>query len=166
MSSVVLDLLVATVIVIGLVGAVVQVLPGGLLVGMAVVVWGVVVGGVTGWAAAAVAVVLTGGAMVLKYLLAGRYLRARGVPNRSLAVGAALGVVGFFVIPVVGLVVGFVGGTYLAELQRLRDGAAARRATGHALRATGIAILVELGAALITATAWLAAVLLVRAGSG
>ena len=43
--------------------------------------------------------------------------------------GALLGIVGFFVIPVVGLVIGFVVGVYLAEWYRLRDVARAWRAT-------------------------------------
>ncbi|MBC9226617.1 DUF456 family protein [Aeromicrobium sp. 636] len=162
MSGVVFDLVIALVIVLGLVGAIVQVVPGGFVVGGAVIVWGIVTGGATGWTVAALALVLTLAAMGLKYLLAGRYLQRRGVPNRSLVVGAVLGVVGFFVIPVVGLFVGFAGGTYLSELQRLGDEPAARRATGHALRATGIAILVELTGALLTAGAWLVAVLVVR----
>ncbi|GAA3545427.1 hypothetical protein AFL01nite_15490 [Aeromicrobium flavum] len=162
MSSLVFDLLIALVIVAGLVGAVVQIVPGGLVVGLAVVVWGAVTGGTLGWTVAALSVVLAVAGIVLKYLLAGRYLQRRGVPNRSLLVGAVLGVVGFFVIPVVGLFIGFIGGTYLSELQRLGDAQAARRATGHAMKATGISILVELALALVTALAWLGAVLVVR----
>ncbi len=161
-GHVVLDIVVALAILIGLAGAVVQVIPGGLVVGGAVVVWGVVTGGTTGWTTAAFALLLTLTGIVLKYLIAGRYLRRRGVPNRSLVVGALLGVVGFFVIPVVGLFIGFIGGTYLSELHRLRDERAARTATGHAMKATGISILVELAAALLTTVAWLAAMVVVH----
>lgn len=162
MNSVLLDVLVALVIAIGLVGAVIQIIPGGLVVGGAVVVWGVVVGGAAGWTVVVVAVLLAVAGMLLKYLIAGRYLKLRGIPNRSLLIGGVLGIVGFFVIPVVGLFVGFIGGTYLAELARLRDEKAARTATGHAMRATGISILVELTAALFTTMAWLTALLVVR----
>lgn len=156
-GHVLLDVVVAVVILVGLVGAVVQVIPGGLLVGGAVVVWGAVTGGALGWSTAAVALVLTAVAMVLKYLLAGRYLKRRGVPNRSLVVGAVLGVVGFFVIPVVGLFIGFLGGTYLAELHRLRDQRQAWSATVHAMKATGLSIAVELAFALLTTTLWVVA---------
>ncbi len=162
MDGIVLDLLVAVAILFGLAGAIVQVVPGGLVVAGAVVLWGVVVGGTTGWTVVAIAVVLALVALVLKYLLAGRYLKSKGVPNRSLVIGALLGIVGFFVIPVVGLFVGFIGGTYLSELQRLRDEPAARRATGHAMRAAGISIMVELTAALTTAVVWFVAALVVR----
>jgi len=161
-SSVVLDLLVALAILVGLVGAIVQVIPGGLVVGVAVFTWGAITGGTAGWTVAVLAAALTVGGVVLKYLVAGRYLKRRGVPNRSLLVGAVLGVIGFFVIPFVGLFIGFIGGTYLSELQRLGDPVAARRATGHAMRATGISILVELTLALLTALAWLLALLSVR----
>lgn len=152
-----LDVVVALVIVAGLIGAIVQIIPGGLLVGGAVMVWGIVTGGATGWSVAVVALVFTLIGLVLKYLLAGGYLKRRGVPNRSLLVGAVLGVAGFFVIPVVGLFVGFIGGTYLAEYARLNDTSAAWRATVHAMKATGISILVELTAALMTTAVWAAA---------
>ena len=42
-----------------------------------------------------------------------------GIPTSTLLLGGVLGVVGFFVIPVVGLLVGFVLGVYLAELSRV-----------------------------------------------
>lgn len=161
-----LDLVVGLVVLVGLVGAVVQVIPGSTLVGAAVLVWGLVTRGAAGWSVAAVAVLVTAGAQVVKYLLAGRFLRARGIPGRSLLIGGVLGVVGFFAIPVVGLVVGFVGGTYLAEWYRLREQRAAWRATVVALQATGLTILVELFAALVVAAAWVVAAVAVGVGAG
>ena len=141
-------------VLVGLVGAVIQVIPGSTLVGGAVLVWGLITRGVPGWSVAGVAVLVTVGAQVVKYVLAGRYLRSRGIPGVSLLVGGAVGVVGFFVIPVVGLVVGFVAGTYLAEWYRLRQHAPAWRATVVALKATGLTILVELFAALLVMACW------------
>jgi uncharacterized protein YqgC (DUF456 family) len=149
-----LDVVVGLVVLVGLVGAVIQVIPGSTLVGGAVLVWGLLTRGVPGWSAVVVAVLVTVGAQVVKYVLAGRYLKARGIPSRSLLVGGALGVVGFFVIPVVGLFVGFVAGTYLAEWYRLREHVLAWRATVVALQATGLTILVELSAALVVAASW------------
>jgi uncharacterized protein YqgC (DUF456 family) len=66
------------------------------------------------------------------------------VPNRTLIVGGVLGIVGFFVIPIVGLVVGFVLGVFLAEQVRLRDTRQAWPSTKHALKATGLSMLIEL----------------------
>jgi uncharacterized protein YqgC (DUF456 family) len=153
------EVVVGLVIAVGLFGVVVQVLPGALLVLGAVAVWAVVTGGTAAWVVLGVALVATVVAGVAKYLVAGRYLTRTGVRNRVLVVGGVLGVVGFFVIPVVGLPVGFVGGVYLAEriLERHPHGDA-WRATVAALRATGITILIELAGALVATGAWLAGV--------
>jgi len=153
------EVLVGLVIVVGLVGVVVQVLPGALLVLGAVVVWGVVTGGVAGWTVAVVALLVTAAAEVGKYFLAGRHLKRAGVPPSTLIWGGILGIVGFFVIPVVGLPVGFLLGTFLAELVRLRDGATAWRATIAALQATGLTILVELAGALLSTAVWVVGLL-------
>ena len=74
-------------------------------------------------------------------------------PDPTLLLGAVLGVVGFFVIPVVGLVIGFVLGVYLAELNRVGT-AAAWPATVHALKAVGLSMLIELVACLLAAATW------------
>lgn len=155
----IVDLLAGVVIVIGLVGAVIQVIPGLLLVGGAVTIWGAVTGGALGWGLAIVALLVTVLGTVLKYLLAGRYLQRQGVAARSLMAGAIVGIVGFFVIPVIGLPAGFVLGTYLAEWQRLRDQSAAWAATIAAMRATGLSILIELAAALMLSVAWIIALI-------
>lgn len=154
------EVLVGLVLLVGLVGVVVQVLPGALLVLGGVLVWALVEGTGLAWAVAAVAVVATVVAGVVKYLVAGRHLKSAGVPNRTLVLGGLAGLVGFFVLPVVGLPVGFVGAVYLVELHRLRDRGRAWRATVAALAATGLTILVELAGALVASAAWLAAVLL------
>ncbi|TRW43553.1 DUF456 domain-containing protein [Georgenia yuyongxinii] len=148
------ELLVGAVILVGLVGAVVQLYPGALLVLGAVGVWGVVTGGVVGWSVLVIAALAVLGTGVAKYLLAGRYLTRAGVPGRTLLVGGVLGVVGFFVVPVVGLPLGFVLGVFLAELGRRRNQGEAWRATVVAMKATGLTILIELAGALVATGAW------------
>jgi uncharacterized protein YqgC (DUF456 family) len=95
---------------------------------------------------------------VVKYLLPGRRLRDSGVPGRTIAVGVVLGVVGFFVIPVVGLFLGFVLGVYLAELARLGGHERAWPSTRHALTAVGWSIVIELATGLLAAAVWIGAV--------
>ncbi|HET6562065.1 MAG TPA: DUF456 domain-containing protein [Marmoricola sp.] len=154
------DLLAGLAIVVGLVGIVVPFLPGTLLVAAAVLGWAVAVGEPLGWSLAAAALVVLALGTVVKYAVPGRSLKVAGVPNRTLLLGAALGVIGFFVIPVVGLVVGFVAGIYLSEAQRLgRE--AAWPATKVALRAVGLSILIEVAAALVATALWLTAVVVV-----
>jgi hypothetical protein len=113
------EVLVAVVVAVGLVGVVVPLLPGALLAWSAIVVWGFTVGTATGWAVVGVATALMAVGQIAKYTIAGRGLRADGVPNRSLVVGGLVAIVGFFVVPVVGVVIGFVLGVYASEVQRV-----------------------------------------------
>ncbi len=149
-------------VVIGLVGIVVPVLPGLLLVWGGVAVWALATRSTVAWVALAIVTLVVAAGSAAKYLLPGRRLRESGVPWVTLAAGAALGVVGFFVIPVVGIVVGFVLGIYLAERARLRTHAAAWPSTWGALKAVGWSILIELAAGLLAAAAWVVAMLLDR----
>jgi uncharacterized protein YqgC (DUF456 family) len=147
------------VIAVGIAGVVVPVLPGALLVWVAIVVWAVAVGSATAWAVLAVATVLIAGGQVVKVLVPGRRLRDAGVVRRSILVGLVLAGVGFFVVPVVGFFIGFPLGIYAAERQRLRGHRAAWRSTQQALRAIGLSMLIELSATVLAAGVWLAAIL-------
>jgi uncharacterized protein YqgC (DUF456 family) len=152
--------LVAVAIAVGIVGIVVPVLPGTLLVLGAILVWAVEVGTGTAWVVFGVATTFLVLGTVVKYAVPGRRLRATGVPTSTLLVGALVAVVGFFVVPVVGLLLGFVLGVYLAE--RGRVGAdQAWPSTKHALRAVGLSILIELVAAVLAAATWVVGVLVV-----
>ncbi|NLF04186.1 MAG: DUF456 domain-containing protein [Actinomycetales bacterium] len=153
------ELLVGLAILVGLFGVVVQVLPGSLLVLGAILVWAIVTGGAAAWIVLAVAVVAVVGANVWKYFLAARHLTAADVPSSTLWWGGLGGVVGFFVIPVVGLVVGFLLAVYVAEYVRRREARPAWHATVVAMKATGLTILVELGGALIATGAWIVGLL-------
>jgi uncharacterized protein YqgC (DUF456 family) len=139
---------------VGLLGIVVPVLPGPILIVAGVAVWAVPRGDAVGWAVLGVAVGVTALGQVVKYVLPGRRLKAAGVPTSTLVTGGVLGVVGFFVVPVVGLVLGFVLGVWLAETVRLPDRAAAWTSTRGALSAVGASILIELLAGLLAAAAW------------
>jgi len=148
------DFLAGLAIAVGLVGIVLPLLPGTLLIAAAVVLWAFAVGEATGWAVAVLALLLLGAGTVVKYLLPGRHLKTSGIPTRTLAAGGVLGVIGFFVVPVVGLPLGFVLGVYLSEAQRLGLDSA-WPATKITLKAVGASILIELAAGLVAALIWL-----------
>ena len=152
--------LVGVAILAGLVGVLLPMLPGLLLCWGAVLVWALVERTAVAWTVLAVATLLFATSQVVKYLVPGRRLRSAGVPWGSMAAGGVLAAVGFFVIPVVGAVAGFVGGVYGAERLRLHTHAAAWPSTVRALRAVGLSVLIELVAGLLIGTVWLAAVLL------
>jgi uncharacterized protein YqgC (DUF456 family) len=151
------EVLVGLAIIVGLAGIIVPVLPGAVLIGAAILAWAFHVDTRTGWVVLVVALGWLLAGAVLKYVVPGRRLSEAGVPNRTLWAGAALGIVGFFVIPVIGLFVGFVVGVYAAERARL-GGAAAGASTRAALRAAGVSILIELVSGTAAAATWAAGV--------
>ena len=152
------EVLVGLVILVGLIGVVVPILPGTLLVFGAILVWAIMTGGATAWtvfALSALALVVTG---IVKYTWPGKRMKSGGVPNLSVVVGGVVGIIGFFVIPVVGFLLGFIVGKYLAALSRRRRYDIAWSSTLHAVKAVGLSMLVELFGALIAAGLWLGAV--------
>ncbi|MEP7765678.1 DUF456 domain-containing protein [Sanguibacter sp. 25GB23B1] len=154
-----LELLVGLAILVGLFGAVTQIIPGSIIVLAAVGVWAAFTGGAVAWVVFSVGFAAVVAAAIVKYVLAGRHLKNAEVPGSTLVVGGVLGIVGFFVVPVVGLPLGFVGGVYLAELSRRRDQRLAWTSTKAALAATGITIVVELAGALVATGAWVVGLL-------
>lgn len=151
--------LVGVAIFVGIVGIVIPILPGAILSLAAILVWALVEQSPTGWIVLSAAVVLIGASQVVKYIVPERRLRESGVPRRSILIGVLLGIVGFFVIPVVGMFIGFPLGVYASERQRLGAHAHAWTSTKHALRATGLSILIELIGTSLAAAVWLTAVL-------
>lgn len=117
-------------------------------------VWGVVAGGVWGWSLAVFAVALVALATLLKYLIPARWMRDGGVPAIVLVAGAVGGIIGFFVIPVVGIIVGFLLGVFLAEWIRVRSLREAWPTTVTAMKAAGLSLLIDLASILIVGAAW------------
>jgi len=145
-------------IVVGIFGVIIPVLPGLLLCWAGVLAWAIFADGGAGkWVVFAIVTLIAGGGTVVKYTWPGRNLKRSGVPNRTLLAGGLLGLVGFFVIPVVGLVVGFILGVWLAESVRLGDSRRAWPSTKEALKAAGLSTLIELAAALAIGITWVVA---------
>ena len=153
------EILAAVAIAVGVAGIIVPVLPGTVLVLGAILVWALEVGTTTAWLVFAFAATFLVLGTVVKYLVPGRQLKSSGVPSRTLVAGGVLAFVGFFVVPVVGMLLGFVLGVYVAE--RARVGAAgAWPSTRAALRAVGVSILIELTAAFLAVATWVVGVVL------
>ena len=153
------EILVAIAIAVGIAGIIVPVLPGTVLVLGAILVWALEVGTTTAWLVMAFATTFLVLGTIVKFLVPGRQLKSSGVPNRTLVAGGLLAFVGFFVIPVVGMFIGFVLGVYAAE--RARVGAAgAWPSTKAALKAVGVSILIELVAAFLAVATWVVGVVL------
>ena len=154
-------LLVAVVIAVGLVGILVPLIPGSILIFGAIAVWAYVEGTTVAWVTLGVATLALAAALLVKYLWPMKRMRGADVRTFSLFTGAVLGVVGFFVIPVVGLVVGFVLGVFLAELTLRGNSRLAWASTVHAIKGVALSVGVELAGALVATMVWVVGVLLV-----
>jgi len=150
------SLLIGLVMVVGLVGVVVPVLPGTALVLAAGVAWALLVveGGTGRWVVVGVMAALFLAGLVLKVALPGRRLSGQ-LPRSTLQLGALGAAVGLVVLPPFGLLLGAVVGTYAAEARRLGPGAPARRSTVRVLKAVGLGVLAELTAAVLMIGTWL-----------
>jgi len=138
-------------VIAGLVGIVVPVLPGLLLVLSGVLLWALMEGTGLAWGIFVASLLVAVAGYVLQYTLPGRRMRERGVRSSTLALAVVFGIVGFFVIPVVGALVGFVLGIFVVEMGRTRDRAQAWVRTKHALVAVLHSIGIELAAGLVIA---------------
>jgi uncharacterized protein len=154
--------LVALAIAVGIIGIVVPLLPGTLLVFAAIAVWAVMENNLTAWVTLGVVTVLLGATALIKYTWPVRRMRDADVRTLSLVSGGVLGVIGFFVIPVIGLVIGFVLGVYLAELGKRGDQRVAWASTKHAIKGVALSMGVELAGALLATVAWVAGVYLTQ----
>ncbi len=150
-ADILTSVLVGIAVLIGCLGIIVPVLPGSILIGIGVLIWAIVIGTPAAWIVFAIVAVLVAAGMSASLVLTGRKLKEMSVPNRSVMLGGVLAIVGFFVIPVVGLPVGFVLGLYLAELSRLKDPKVAWGSSWGSIKAIGIGTVIELGLALLAA---------------
>ncbi|WP_127504331.1 DUF456 domain-containing protein [Actinoplanes solisilvae] len=151
----VINLIAGVAIAAGVVGVVVPVLPGLLLSWGGVLFWAILGDGdgAVRWLTLGVVTALALLGALIKYMVPGRRLKHAGIPGSALLAGGVLGVIGFFVVPVIGLPLGFVLGIYLVERARLGPGRA-WPSTKQALAAAGLSMLIEFTTALAVAVIW------------
>jgi uncharacterized protein YqgC (DUF456 family) len=150
--------LVALAIAVGLVGILIPLLPGTVLVFGAILVWALFERTTVAWVTLGVVAALLAATMLVKYLWPMRRMKSADVGTLSLVAGGVLGIIGFFVVPVLGLVIGFVLGVYLAELAKRHDQRVAWTSTKHAVKGVALSVGVELAGGLFATVAWVVAV--------
>jgi uncharacterized protein YqgC (DUF456 family) len=152
--------LVALAMAIGVVGTVVPLVPGLALVWAAPLAYGLIEGfGTTGTVAFALITAIAIAAALAGWVVPARVAGAAGAARSSILLAVVAAVVGFFVLPVVGLPVGGVVGLYAGEMQRTRNGAAAWRTTWATITGFGLAALIQFGLALTMTGIWVVWVL-------
>lgn len=143
------EFIVGLVMAIGLVGVVVPGLPGLTLTWLAGLVWAFADGGGTTrivllliMTALWIGGVAFGVVLPVKTSLAGTG-SSKAQQRRSLLLGAIFGIVGFFIIPVLGFPIGYALGTYTANFMYFQDPTRAMQTTIATLKAFGISALVQ-----------------------
>jgi uncharacterized protein YqgC (DUF456 family) len=154
-----LEVVLGIVMLVGLVGVIVPVFPGLILVIGAGFVWALQRGGPGAWVVFAIIAAVGIAAIAASSVLPARRASSAGAPAWVVAAGAVGLVVGFFVVPVIGALIGFPAGVFVAELVRHRRPGPAWRATWDALKGVGIGIAIQLGAGVVMIGVWVAAVL-------
>lgn len=153
--------LIALAMLAGLVGTALPLIPGLPIVWLAALIYGLAEGfDAVGTAAFGVISLLAIAGIVGGIVLPHRHVAARGAARSSVLAGAAGAVIGFFVIPVIGLVIGGVVGIYAMEYRRTGDGAAAWSTTKTLLVGFGLGVLLELTAGILMVMTWVAWLLL------
>ena len=88
-------------------------------------------------------------------MLTGRKLKQLEVPTWSILVAVVGGVVGMFLIPVVGVFVGFAVALLLSEWVRHRSLGQAFHYSVQVLKATGTGVLIEFLLVCVAASVWM-----------
>ncbi|MFE1406503.1 DUF456 domain-containing protein [Streptomyces sp. NPDC058770] len=144
---------------LGLIGVLVPGVPGQAIVWAAVLWWALTDRTTAAWSVLMGATALLLVDQALKPLLPPRRPHESGAPHRTLVLGGVGAIVGFFVVPVLGALVGYVGTVYGVERLRLGSRGAGWASVRSVMRATGWSVLVELFACLLVTGAWLGVLL-------
>lgn len=150
-----LTVLVALAMLAGLIGTVLPLFPGLPMVWGAALVYGLVEGfGGRGTVAMVVITALAAAGIIASVVLPHRRVAAGGAPRSSVVAGLVGAIVGFFVIPIVGMPLGAVAAVYLAEYRRTGIRATAWQSTKTMVAGFGLGILFELTAGLAIVVVW------------
>ncbi|MET7620794.1 DUF456 domain-containing protein [Streptomyces sp. NPDC005408] len=152
-------LLVGLVMLLGLLGVLIPGVPGRWLVWSAILWWSLRDKTGLAWVVLVSSTVVLLIDQVLVWQLPPRRVRGLGITRRMVVSAGVGALIGFFLIPVVGAIVGFIGGIYGSERLRLGGHGPAAASTRAVMRAVGTSVLVELFACLLVMGAWMGAVI-------
>lgn len=148
-------LIVGVVLVIGLCGVVLPVVPGLVLMWAAALFYGFVVG----WSSIGVGVMVVLSILVIAGIVTGILVPQKAAAESGASGMAQLGglvgaIVGFFVIPVFGVIVGALAGLMIVEYLRNDDWALAWTATKGTAKGFGLSILIDLALGMTMLVLW------------
>jgi uncharacterized protein YqgC (DUF456 family) len=154
-SEAILTVVLGLVMLLGVAGVFVPLLPDVLLIWLAALGYGILVEwGRWGPYLFALIIVLGVISWIAEYLLSGLGARIGGGSYWGIVAGGVLGMIGFIVLPPFGALIGMLLGLFLVEFYRLRDLRQAAKATFGMGLGYGLSYGVRLMLALMMTAAW------------
>ena len=143
------------VMAVGLVGVLVPVLPGLMLIWSVALIYGLIVGfGLAGLSTMVVLSLIVVGSVIKSVILPRRASAGAGASGWSQFGAVAGGVVGFFLVPVIGLVLGALAGMVATEYSLKGNWHDAWSATKATAKGFGLSAVIDLFLGMLMIAAW------------
>jgi uncharacterized protein YqgC (DUF456 family) len=157
------EVLIGLTMAVGIVGTLIPVLPGLFLVWAAGLFWAIFDGAdTTHWLIFAFMSLIFLFGIALSFYIPAKSTKGISSPKWTLPVATLFALIGFFVIPIVGIALGFIFGVFVCQLISSREFHRALRTTGTTLKALGLVSLVQCACGITIATAWALGLLIVK----
>jgi hypothetical protein len=153
-TQIVVTIVAGLLLAVAAIGTVYPALPGSALAVITLLAWAWIIGSSAAWIAAAMGSCIAAVGLAASATLTGRRLKQQQIPKRSIAVAMVSAVVGTFLIPVVGLFVGFGAGLLVSEYARRRDFRSSLKSSAETLKAMGMGVLVEFCMVCLAGSVW------------
>src|SRR5665647_3150127 len=114
-ADIIVTVVAGVLLAVAVFGTVYPLLPGSPVALVTLIAWGWVLGSAASWTAAGIGALLVCVGWSASALLTGRKLKREKIPRRSILVAVLAGIVGMFVIPLFGLLIGFAAGLFVSE---------------------------------------------------
>ena len=158
-AEIVVTIVAGLLLAVAAIGTVYPGVPGSVLAIITLMAWAWIMGSSAAWIAAVIGSVMVAAGWAAGAMLTSRKLRQQQIPKRSIAVAMVSAVVGMFLIPVVGVFVGFGAGLFVSEYARRRDFGSSLKSSAKTLKATGIGVVLEFGMVCLAGSVWMIGVI-------
>lgn len=146
--DVLVTVIAAALMLVAIFGTIFPIVPGSPVAVFTMLAWAWVLGSSASWTTGIIAAATALVGMSASLVLTGRTMRRQSIPRTPVLIATASAVIGLFIIPFIGLFIGFAVGLLGAEYYRRRDATAAFRAALQAMKAMGLGMLIECGCAI------------------
>lgn len=153
-AQIIYTIIAGLLLVVSALGTIFPVLPGSLLTIGTLLGWGWLLGSGASWWAAGLGMAIALLGWSASAVLTGKKLKEHQIPKGSILFAVVGAIAGAFLIPVIGMFVGFAVGLFAGESVRRREVSGALGSSWAALKAMGLGIVVEFGCVLLASSIW------------